>query len=306
MGIPAAAINFAKSAGKYVSPELVRKGLEKISPKFKSYFAQAITYGFSANQALDYIIDRFSNPNQQQFQKSIEQRGSNQQLRPDEMEAQSQMATSQLPGKVLKSAAALAAPMLAGGGEAAPEEAPAESPMKQTAQKAGQAAAPVTQAYKGQEGLSTPVISGRAAASAQTALGMLKGKANRAKTAPQAPQSANAAPATSFDILKKRHPVIGAFLEKEMGKGKTPFEAAAAARNARMMKTPISQIETETAQPFEGVIAQVFGLGGQQSTQAQPQAVPAQDAPAEAGDAGGGIKELGNLIQQYIQSKGVK
>lgn len=99
MGIPAAAINFVKSAVKFVSPELARKGLEKISPKFKSYFSKALSYGFTANQALDFLSDRFSSEGQKQFQQGLAERGAKQQLRPDEMEAQAQIQSSQLPGK---------------------------------------------------------------------------------------------------------------------------------------------------------------------------------------------------------------
>ncbi len=303
MVIPAAlntGMKFVNSAANYVSPELVRRGLEKISPKFKSYFAQSIAYGFSANQALDYLVDHFKNKGQQQYQQALEKRGQAQQLRPDEMEAQAQIQNAQLPGKVLKTGLALAAPLMAGGGEAAPqEEAPAESPIPQMAQKVGKAAAPVTQAYKATEGLATPVISGRAVAQAGMELNRRKNLA--AKTAPQAVESTKSA-ATPFDMLKKHNPEIGAFMESELGKGRSPFEAAAAARNKKSLKNPIRDLEEETAQPFEGIIAHIFGLGSPNQ-----QAAPTQSASsAQSGDWMAAQKQLAGLIQAYNQSKGLK
>jgi hypothetical protein len=302
MGIPARAISFVTSAANYVSPELVRKGLEKISPKFKSYFAKALSYGLSANQAVDYLASRFSNPNQQEYQQALTQRGQAQQLRPDEMEAQAQQTNSQIPGKLLKTGLALASPLMMGGEEPTPQTLPEESPIQQTAQRASRATAPITQAYKAQEGMATPVIAGRAIAQAQQAphrlQAALKAK-NGPQTALQAPQSPEAT-LTPFDMLKRNSPEIGAFMEAEMKKGRSPYEAAAAARAKKALQEPITKLEAQAQVPFEGLIAHIFGGGVPQEQEITP------TQTVEGGDYRQDLKQLAALIQQYTNAKGAR
>lgn len=187
--------------------------------------------------------------------------------------------------------------------EEAPQQQAAPSSQQQLAQKVGNASNAIGAAEKSYTGLATPVIAGRAIAEAQQAphrlQAALKAK-NIPQTALQAPQSTNA-PATAFDMLKQHNPEIGAFFEDQFKKGKTPFEAAAAARKKPVLKNPIEKLEYENAQPFEGVIAQIFGGYGQQQ-----EITPTQNIPAQSTDISQDLKLLGNMIQGFYHSKGMK
>ena len=80
-------------------------------------------------------------------------------------------------------------------------------------------------------------------------------------------------------------------------KGKSPYQAAAKARENKKLKNPILQLEQRMAQPFEGIVAQVFGLGSPNQQMGQGQST---------GDTGAAMKELSALMQQYMQAKGMK
>lgn len=102
-------------AMKYLPVSLGVKLLQKVNPKFKNYFTTAAAYGYDANNALDYLKDRFENQETESFENQLEKGATQGTLRPDEMAAKSQIANSQIPGKAVRSVAAFGGAALAGG-----------------------------------------------------------------------------------------------------------------------------------------------------------------------------------------------
>lgn len=285
---------------KLIPASTAVKALSKVDKRFKNYFASAAAYGLDVNRAVDFVSDRFSQDNEEgRIQKkpapTLEEKTALQNIQ-----------TSQRIPRNLKTAASFAAGGLLGETpeEATPEQQAAQalSPQQQLAQRAGQAAAPVTQAYKAQQGMATPVIAGRAIAQAQQAphrlQAALKAK-NGPQTALQAPQATQAAP-TAFDMLKQNSPEIGAFMQAEMKKGKSPYEAAASARKKSDLKDPIVQLEAMAQMPFEGVIAHIFGGNVPQ----EQEITPTQNVPAQSTEYLQAMNKLNGLLQGYNQQFG--
>lgn len=77
---------------KYLPASLGIKALEKISPKFKSYFAQVAAYGLDANRALEYVSDQFSR------EGGVNPKGT----RPDVKAARTDVRNAGIPGKALR------------------------------------------------------------------------------------------------------------------------------------------------------------------------------------------------------------
>ena len=100
---------------KYLPASLGVKLLQKVNPKFKNFFTTAAAYGYDANNALDYLKNRFESQSSQSFENQLEKGASQGTLRPDEMAAKSQISNSQIPGKVARSALAYGGAALAGG-----------------------------------------------------------------------------------------------------------------------------------------------------------------------------------------------
>lgn len=278
--VPQAALAFIRSAGRFVSPELVRKGLEKISPKFKSYFSRALAGGFTGTQAIDYLMDRFGNPVQQQYANQLEQRGAQGQLTPDEMQAMGSISASKTPERLLKLGAGIGSALLSGSlGSPAAEQATQEEEAVEP--RVGRAAERILGAAARQEGAATPVIAGRAVQSAKNALGTLESIRN---------------PLTAFDMFKRENPDLGRFIEKKIGEGIPPMDAAKRARAVVKFKTPIKRLENRIGQKFESIIDQVFGGSPQASA---PTASQSQQATPE-------LSEILNLIKQYTAQKGAR
>jgi len=93
-------LNVAKTIGA----PLALKALTKLNPKFKNFFTEAAAYGYGADQALSYLTERFSKPNE--FQNQLEKGEAQGTLRPDEAAAKQQINAQQIPGKILRSGAA--------------------------------------------------------------------------------------------------------------------------------------------------------------------------------------------------------
>ena len=130
---------------KHVPATVARKLLGKLNPKFNNYFSKAVSYGLDANSALDYLVDRFTNPTQKTHEQQLEQGEANKTLRPDEMQSKAQMRNQQLPGKIAKSIAGFGIGALLGGnqegGEQPQPEAMQQQPMP-TEEPSQQQAAP--------------------------------------------------------------------------------------------------------------------------------------------------------------------
>ena len=109
------AISSVFGALKYVPATVARKALEKVNPGFKNYFSSALSYGIDANRALDYISDRFESSAQRDYKEKLEQGARAETLRPDEKASRSQIKNAEMPGKLLRGAAAIGGAALAGG-----------------------------------------------------------------------------------------------------------------------------------------------------------------------------------------------
>lgn len=115
-------------AAKFMPADWSIKALGKINPKLKNYFSKAASYGFATNSALDYLTERFGNPNQQTYENTLDQEAAQGTLRPDEAVSRSEIANSKIPGKALKSAVSFASGGLLGGDEE-PSRGKPRSPM---------------------------------------------------------------------------------------------------------------------------------------------------------------------------------
>jgi len=271
------------------------KALGKVDKRLQSFFANAAAYGLDVNRAVDFVADRFAHDTE-------EERLRNKQApTPEEALDLQGIERAKAPGRALKTAASFAiGSQLAGAPEEAPQQQAAPTPQQQLAQKVGNASNAIGAAERSYTGMATPVIAGRAIAQAQQAphrlQAALKAK-NGPQTTPQAPQATQAA-GTPFDVLKQRHPEIGTFLQAEMKKGRSPYEAAAAARAKKALQDPIAKLEAEAQVPFEGLIAHIFGGNVPQ----EQEITPTQTIPANSPQ----LTEVINLIRATNQAKGIK
>jgi hypothetical protein len=118
-------MNSIFGALKYIPATVARKALEKVNPGFKSYFSSALSYGVDADRALEYLTDRLESESQKATKREFAQGEANQTLRPDEQASKSQIANAEIPGRILRGAAAIglgAGLGGLGGGKGAEEE----------------------------------------------------------------------------------------------------------------------------------------------------------------------------------------
>lgn len=108
-------INAVLGAASYVPATITRKALEKLSPKFGSYFSKALTYGVDANRAVDYLVHRFKNQTQHIHENELEEGAAKGTLRPDEMVSRSQIQNAAIPGKIAKTALGIGTGLVLGG-----------------------------------------------------------------------------------------------------------------------------------------------------------------------------------------------
>lgn len=104
-------MNSILGALKYIPASVAQKALGKFNPKFNNYFTEALSYGIDATRALDFLSERFGNPNQKEYENNLNSEGA----RPDEMVSRSQRANQKIPGKIVRSAIGIGAGALAGG-----------------------------------------------------------------------------------------------------------------------------------------------------------------------------------------------
>lgn len=95
---------------KFVPIGLAVKGLERISPKIKSFLGGATAAGYSANEAMDFLREQFSGPQMQEPGKGA---------RPDEKAAFNRRRHEETPQKVAQGIASVGAGALGGLGAAA-------------------------------------------------------------------------------------------------------------------------------------------------------------------------------------------
>jgi hypothetical protein len=106
-------INTIMRAAGVLSPLAAAKMLEKFDPKFKNYFTKATAYGFTIDNAMDYLNERYQS--EEPFRQQLEKGAKASQLRPDEQISKNALETAEMPGKIAKSAAAIGGGALLGG-----------------------------------------------------------------------------------------------------------------------------------------------------------------------------------------------
>lgn len=189
---------------KYIPASLGVKALSKVNPKFKNFFTEAASYGVDTNRAISYLTDRFSNPNNQQFEQGLAQRGAQGQLRPDEMAAQTDISNSRIPGRALKGIASFAGAGIGGSGSESDQQ-----PDQQAQGQSQQAEQPV-----GVQGFIA------------------------------------------------QHPELGAFMDKQINEGKSPDQAALAAKKSRKFSPIVDSIEKSVGQDFVSLVNQLYNGEG--------------------------------------------
>ncbi len=98
---------------KYVPASVGMKILQKFNPKFKNFFTSALSYGYDANNLIDFLSSRFGGKGD--YEGELEQRREAGNLRPDEAVTQNEIGFSKFPAKALKTGAAIGLGALAGG-----------------------------------------------------------------------------------------------------------------------------------------------------------------------------------------------
>jgi len=97
----------------YIPIGLAMKGLEKISPKMKSFFGGSLAAGYTANEAMDYLRKEFSSPGQK------ETRATDQNARPDELAAKARLSHEEAPSRIAQGVGAVGLGVLGGAGASA-------------------------------------------------------------------------------------------------------------------------------------------------------------------------------------------
>ncbi len=113
MSIPGSLIKAAKVMGF----PLAKKLLSHTSKGFSKYFDNAIVQGFSLDQAMGYLIDRFANPASTATESNLASREAQGQARPDEQAALQNIENSRIVPRALQSAIGYGAPIAAGARE---------------------------------------------------------------------------------------------------------------------------------------------------------------------------------------------
>lgn len=217
--------------GSILSGVGILDALKNINPKFKSFILGASAAGYSTEKILDFLRSEYTNQNE-----------SKEDIRPDEEAAINRRGLEERTGKTLKTAA-IAGASLAGG-------------LGVSALTAG----------AGALSKAAPKVAGAAAAAKKAPLNSLsKGAAAVAGSAPQAaavaPQvAAQAAPqmANMASKLMQNFPQLSKFLDGEIAKGIAPIQAAANARNNKMLNPIVQKIESGINEKFEDLIGRLY------------------------------------------------
>ena len=99
---------------QFIPTALAVKGLEKINPRFKTFFANAGAAGYGTDRALNFLRNQLELPASRQNEQQLEQRTAQGVARPDEAAALQRLQTEQRPAKALGQAATLAAGIAGG------------------------------------------------------------------------------------------------------------------------------------------------------------------------------------------------
>lgn len=97
----------------YIPIGLAMKGLEKISPKMKSFFGGSLAAGYTANEAMDYLRNEFSSQGQK------ETRAVDENARPDELAAKARLSHEEQPSRIAQTVGAAGLGAIGGAGASA-------------------------------------------------------------------------------------------------------------------------------------------------------------------------------------------
>ena len=266
---------------KYIPASVAQKALIKKNPKFKNFFASALSYGIDANRALDYLSHRFGDQGGEDYEDVLMSRQSEGMIRPDESASLRNIATSKLPYKAAKTGAALATGGLVGG---LIEGLGGKSP----------------QPEKGEEkAVSEREISDQFAGNA----GQLPAQAQQSGISGQLPQQEPKSAQLPLDILAQYDPELARFVHGHVTNGRHPIEAGALAINAGKFKSPIKQIEKDVGMNFADFVHQIYGsppgadvrsvMGASQPAASQPQSNPQMNQIMQ------GLAQLAGNIQSF-------
>ena len=218
----------SRIVGPILSGLGVLDALKNINPKFKSFILGASAAGFSAEKIIDFLKSEYTN--QDEFKEG---------MRPDEEAAINRRKLNEKGGRDLQTAA-IAGASLAGG-------------LGVSALTAG----------AGALSKAAPKVAGAAAAAKKAPLNSLsKGAAAVAGSAPQAaavaPQVAAPQVANMASKLMQNFPQLGKFLDGEIAKGIAPIQAAANARNNKMLNPIVQKVESGINEKFEDLIGRLY------------------------------------------------
>jgi hypothetical protein len=223
---------------KYLPASLGVKALQKVNPKFKNYFANALAYGVDANRAMDYLTERFSSDSQNDYQNQLEKGASQGTLRPDEAVSRSQMKNASMPLRALKTAGSFA--IGAGLGSQGEEESQEQGMQKPPPPPRTPPAIPAEK---------------------------------QARTGPQMRQqeklrSAAQASGNPLDVIAQYSPEMARRLSLTIQHGSPPLQAAQEVQNDQKYSRIVDQVQQEVGKPFDQWIGDYFsrkqqGQGGQ-------------------------------------------
>jgi hypothetical protein len=97
-----------------LTPIAGSKLLEKYNPKFKNYFSKAAAYGFTIDNAIDYLKNRFQESQSSNIKEQLQSREPSQ-MRPDEQIALNRLRQQEMPARAAQTIGSIGAgAMLAG------------------------------------------------------------------------------------------------------------------------------------------------------------------------------------------------
>lgn len=95
-----------------------------------------------------------------------------------------------------------------------------------------------------------------------------------------------------------QHPELGAFMDSQINQGKSPDQAAMAAKQSRKFGPIVESIEKNVGQDFVSLINQLYSGQRQQSTSQQ------NSQPGQSSDKISGLIQALNAVRQARQSRG--
>jgi cytoskeletal protein RodZ len=259
----------------YIPVGLAMKGLEKVSPKMKSFFGGALAAGYTANEAMDFLRNEFSSPGNREI------KGKDESARPDELAAKARLSHEEMPSRLAQGVAATGLGAIGGAGAAALTG--LDQIENQPANASQQPA--------------TAQISAQPPQQAQ-----LAAQPQAASTQSQPPQGV---PSAFMEFIKK-HPELGNFITKEIQGGLSPIDAALTAKGEKKLKYIIDDIESFIGQPLENIIAQLFNMNMGQKPQGNAQNAQSTGQNTPKSGSNSKISQFIEAMDKYRKMKSGK